>query len=337
MQKLTDLQHQLEELQSENKTLGESLSKQTEKTEACSWNDETVVCPCGQVLDSYYVTGIHMAIKHGASYSAHILAGFLWESKREICQLIISDFQVLWKILKSLKKENEEKEVKKEKKEEKKKEEEREKNSIDLEVCSRKGKIIDADSDDDSGEEEGEKSPIMFKKGTISQGVQAVLMMVMISPMEVYLCSAEKFSELEMRMIEWEEAAAKADAITAVAKGYPVLACDDGTWYRAVVTQMLPNNMVQVELVDVADCSTLHVTKLKKASADVMKGEVMAVSCCFESWVNEDRVMAKEKWKSSGGSLVEHYEEMQVDVVGEVQGQLIVRAPELEEKLKKLA
>ena len=33
--KLRDLQHQLEDMQSENKTLGQSLSQQTEKLEAC--------------------------------------------------------------------------------------------------------------------------------------------------------------------------------------------------------------------------------------------------------------------------------------------------------------
>ena len=38
--KLRDLQHQLEDLQSENKTLGESLSQQTEKLEACRQEKE---------------------------------------------------------------------------------------------------------------------------------------------------------------------------------------------------------------------------------------------------------------------------------------------------------
>jgi len=188
-------------------------------------------------------------------------------------------------------------------------------------------------------EEDGEKAQIMFKSGTIPQGLQAVLMLKMVSPMELYFCSVENFVEMEKNMIMWEEAATKADDITVAVKGDPVLACDDGTWYRGVVIQIMSDNMVQVELVDVASCSTLHITQLKKPSAEVMKGEVMAVSCCLESWVKEDRdrVMAKEKWESKVSSMVEYYEEMQVHVVGEVKGQLIVRVPELEEKLKNIA
>ena len=38
--KLRDLQHQLEDLQSENKTLGQCLSQQTEKLEACRQEKE---------------------------------------------------------------------------------------------------------------------------------------------------------------------------------------------------------------------------------------------------------------------------------------------------------
>merc|ERR1719233_2874547 len=183
----------------------------------------------------------------------------------------------------------------------------------------------------------GEKAPIMYKSGTMSKGLQAVLMLKMVSPMELYFCAVENFVEMEKCMSMWGEAASKADDVTAAVKGDPVLACDDGTWYRAKVIQMMSNNMVQVELVDVASCSTLHITQLKKPSAEVMKGDVMAVSCCLESWVKEDRVMAKEKWESLASSLVEYYEEMQVHVVGEVQGQLIVSVPELEEKLKIMA
>ena len=103
------------------------------------------------------------------------------------------------------------------------------------------------------------------------------------------------------------------------------------------MTEVMLDNMVQVELVDVASGLTLPMTQLKKPSADVMRDEVMAVSCCLESWVKEDRVKAKEKWESLVSSLVEYYEEMQVHVVGEVKGQLIVSVPELEEKLNNMA
>merc|ERR550519_891975 len=94
------------------------------------------------------------------------------------------------------------------------------------------------------------------------------------------------------------------------------------------------DNMVQVELVDVASGLTLPMTQLKKPSADVMRDEVMAVSCCLESWVKEDRVIIKEKWESRVTSLVEYYQDMEVNVVGKVQDQLIVSVPELEEKFK---
>merc|ERR1719153_1607824 len=188
-------------------------------------------------------------------------------------------------------------------------------------------------------EEVLDKTPIKFKLGTILHGLQTVVLLKMVSPMEVYFCSVENFVQIDKCMTLWKEAADKADDISNVVIGDPVLACDDGIWYRAVVTQIMLDNRVEVELVDVASCSTLHLSQLKKPSADVMKGEVMAVSCCLESWVKDDRVKVKEKWESRASSLVKYYvyEEMQVTVLGEVQGQLIVSMRMLEEMFKKFA
>merc|ERR1719347_905895 len=183
-----------------------------------------------------------------------------------------------------------------------------------------------------AGKAEGEKVSTKYNVGTLPKGLQSVLILKMVSPMEMYLCAVDKFLEMEKSMAMLEKAAAAANVVTTAVRGDPVLACEDGTWYRAIVTEVMSESKVQVELVDVASCSTLHLSQSRKPSSDIMKEEMMAVSCCLESWVNEDRLMAKEQWGSKVSTMVEFYEEIQVDVVGDAQGQLIIRMPELEKK-----
>ena len=84
----------------------------------------SVVCPCGQILTSAHEAGVHIAVMHGAPFSAHILADFMWSQSAytEYCQ-ILKDFDLHLNIMKKQKKEIEERkeEMKKGRKEERKK------------------------------------------------------------------------------------------------------------------------------------------------------------------------------------------------------------------------
>ena len=84
------------------------------------------LCPCGQIFETPYELGVHLAIIHGASYSAHLLAGFLWSdsNETEFCNLFLKDLDVLLSILYAQKKKIQ---IKDEKVEELKKKDEEEK------------------------------------------------------------------------------------------------------------------------------------------------------------------------------------------------------------------
>merc|ERR1719427_964434 len=179
------------------------------------------------------------------------------------------------------------------------------------------------------------KAPLKYQAGCLALGSQTVVMLSAVSPMELYLCSHEMFLQLSTSMAMIEEAAVRSNVITAVQAGDPVLACDDGIWYRAMVTMVMADDMVQVELIDLASTATLHKTNIRQVSPDVMVEAVAAVSCCLDTWVGEEKKIAVEKWGDKMAGLVEQYEEMQVGVIGPMEGgQFRVTIPDLEKKLK---
>eukprot|EP00092_Neocalanus_flemingeri_P017001 GFUD01018388.1.p1 GENE.GFUD01018388.1~~GFUD01018388.1.p1 ORF type:complete len:535 (-),score=202.29 GFUD01018388.1:42-1646(-) len=178
------------------------------------------------------------------------------------------------------------------------------------------------------------KAPLEYQPGSLVLGSQSAIVLSAVSPLEIYICSEEMFMKLSTSMAMLEKAATGSTLVTTVQAGEPVLACDDDTWYRGKVTQVMADNMVQVELVDLASTAILSKTQLRKASSDVMKEEVVAVSCCLDTWVEKDRKMAIEKWGDKMAGMVEQYSEVQVEVVGQVDGgQLRVKIPELENKM----
>ena len=61
----------------------------------------------------------------------------------------------------------------------------------------------------------------------------------------------------------------------------------------------------------------------------------MAVSCCLDSWVKEDKAVAVLKWGGKMESILEQYSEVEV-VVGEMVGnQVRVKAPAVEQVFKR--
>ena len=132
-----------------------------------------------------------------------------------------------------------------------------------------------------------------------------------------------------------EAAASKADKVLSLAEGDTVLACEDQVWYRASVIQLLPENAVEVILVDLAIMATVSKDKLRVAEEALMKEPVVAVSCCLDTWVEEDRKLALVKWGDKMEGLLEQYTEVDVEVVDLMDSQAKVRIPILEQKLGK--
>eukprot|EP00092_Neocalanus_flemingeri_P017770 GFUD01019227.1.p1 GENE.GFUD01019227.1~~GFUD01019227.1.p1 ORF type:complete len:1003 (+),score=360.29 GFUD01019227.1:61-3069(+) len=178
------------------------------------------------------------------------------------------------------------------------------------------------------------QAPLEYQPGCLAMGTQSAIVLTAISPMELYICSQAMFMQLSTSMAMLNKAAASSTPVTQVQAGDPVLACDDDTWYRGKVAQVMPDNMVQVELVDLASTATLSLSHLRKATPEVMKEKIVAVSCCLDTWVEEDRKVAIEKWGAKMTGMVEQHSELQVEVVGQLEGaQFRVKIPELEKKM----
>ena len=78
-----------------------------------------------------------------------------------------------------------------------------------------------------------------------------------------------------------EKLADSSTSVTIVKPGDPILACDEGTWYRAKVIEVMDDELVYVELVDLASTFTTLKGNLRKISPELMKQTVVAVSCCL--------------------------------------------------------
>ena len=74
---------------------------------------------------------------------------------------------------------------------------------------------------------------------------------------------------------------------------------------------------------------------LRLATVGVMMEPVVAVSCCLDSWGDEDRNVAVEKWGDKMEGMLEQYSEVEVEVVNMMDTQARVKIPALEQKLGK--
>ena len=141
------------------------------------------------------------------------------------------------------------------------------------------------------------KDDLCLVPGKLSPGQHKLLSLAAVSPMELHLCTQEQFQYLSHTIVPRVGAvAAKAGRVVSVKKGDLVLACEDQVWYRAVVKQSPSKEKVKVELVDLALATIVHKDNLRVVNASVLKDPVVAVSCCLDSWVQEDKTVAVEKW-----------------------------------------
>jgi len=181
----------------------------------------------------------------------------------------------------------------------------------------------------------GVKDDLSLIPGSLSPGQQKLLVLAAISPMELHLCTQEQFQYFSDTIVPCVEAeAGKADKVVSVVKDDLVLACEDQVWYRAVVKESLSKEEVKVELVDLALVTEVHKDNLRTVNTSVLKDPVVAVSCCLDSWAEEDKKVAREKWGSKMGSILEQYTEVDVEVIEMVENQVRVKAPKVEQKFR---
>jgi len=177
------------------------------------------------------------------------------------------------------------------------------------------------------------KDDLSLIPGTLSPGQHKLLVLAAISPMELHLCTQEQFQYFSDTIVPYVETiAAKADKIVSVKEGDLVLACEDQVWYRAVIKQSISEEEVRVDLVDLALVTKVHKNNLRAVNASVLKDPVVAVSCCLDSWAQQDRKIAQEKWGEKMESILEQYSEIEVEVVEMVGSQVRVKAPPVEQK-----
>merc|ERR1719369_1262713 len=177
------------------------------------------------------------------------------------------------------------------------------------------------------------KDDLSLIPGTLSAGQHKLLVLAAISPMELHLCSQEQFQYFSDTIVPCvEKVAAKADKVVTVKEGDLVLACEDQVWYRAVIKQSLSEVEVMVELVDLALVTKVNKENIRAVNASVLKDPVVAVTCCLDSWAEEDKKVALEKWGDKMESILEQYSEIEVEVVGLVGNQVRVKAPSVEQK-----
>jgi len=89
-------------------------------------------------------------------------------------------------------------------------------------------------------------------------------------------------------------------------------------------------------LVDVAISTSKKLDQLRQCNSDILKERVLGVTCCLESWKDEDAEAVKLKWGPEElAKLVDPYSVLDVDVVKEQEGKWLVKIPLLDDKLGK--
>lgn len=161
-----------------------------------------------------------------------------------------------------------------------------------------------------------------FKHNVLMAGSQKVLVLAVVSPKELFLCSPEQFEEFSSRVIPASsKAATEADLIITARPGDLVLANRDGIWCRAKIIQLVGKDVL-VKLLDLAITSTFRKELLRVISPEVCGYPILAVKCCLQPTIGEK---GQELSDDKLSKFIE-YEEVKLTVTGDVhEGKLIVK------------
>ena len=138
------------------------------------------------------------------------------------------------------------------------------------------------------------------------------------SPVDIYLSSLEMFSEYQEKIHPVvPEAGEKGGVVATVTRSARVVAWDGEAWYRAEVRNILPQDKVEVFLLDLGSSLQVEARDLRRTSPDLFFPPVTSVPACLAGWEQEDRAKVAEKWGSRMEELVpEMFCDLEVEVVG---------------------
>ena len=170
----------------------------------------------------------------------------------------------------------------------------------------------------------------------LSVGRQSLIILSAISPLELYLCSRQQFDQFAQHTCsQMASEAEQADYLFEAVVGDFVLAFTEDNWFRAKITEILPNYRVRLDLVDTCGDADVNRNLLRKARVEVMKIPTLWTKSKLDSFCGrkeEDAIKSRDKVKE----LMEAYDEVDGVVVeeeGEEEGVARVQIPSVETQL----
>ena len=160
---------------------------------------------------------------------------------------------------------------------------------------------------------------------SLSVGRQSLIILSAISPLELYLCSRQQFEEFaEHTCSLMASEADQADYLFEVVVGDFVLVFTEGNWFRAKITEILPNYRVRLDLVDTFSVAEVNRNLLRKARVEVMKIPTLWTKSKLDSFCGrekEDAIKSSDKVKE----LMEAYTEVDGVVLDMDEGEGVAR------------
>ena len=168
----------------------------------------------------------------------------------------------------------------------------------------------------------------------LSVGRQRLIILSAVSPLELYLCSLQQFNEFALRTSsQMAHEAKQADYLVEAVVGDFVLAFTEDNWFRAKITDLLPNYRVQLELVDTCDEADVNRNLLRKATVELMKFPTLWTKAKLDSFCGRRKKDAA-RFSDKVKELMRAYDEVEGIVVElEEDGVVRVKIPSVESQL----
>ena len=170
---------------------------------------------------------------------------------------------------------------------------------------------------------------------SLSVGRQSLVILSAVSPLELYICTRQQFEEFaEHTCSQMDNEADQADYLFEAVVGDFVLVFTEGNWFRAKITEILPNYRVRLDLVDTCGVADVNRNLLRKARVEVMKIPTLWTKSKLDSFCGREEVDAI-KSSNKLRELLNPFEEVDGVVVdtGEEEGIARVQIPSVESQL----
>ena len=170
---------------------------------------------------------------------------------------------------------------------------------------------------------------------SLSEGRQSLIILSVISPLELHLCTRQQFEEFaEHTCSLMASEADQADYLFEAVVGDFVLVFTEGNWFRAKITEILPNYRVRLDLVDTCGVADVNRNLLRKARVEVMKIPTLWTKSKLDSFCGREEVDAI-KSSNKLRELLKPFDEVDGVVVdtGEEEGIARVQIPSVESQL----